>query len=947
MKLGLYWSYATRSLIRGGQRTVLAIFCVAVGVMAIVALQLVGLSVNQALLGNIIEANGGDIRLNADLAPLRQPDIAYFDKLKQQGRITDYATAYDPGGSITLPTGEEETFAFIAVSHNFPLLGQANFIAPSHDLQIQNVVTGNDVAISSTVFDALNARIGSTFRVKTLDGRFVPITVAAEFQEDGVFRGPQIIISQAALDAVPGPNGVPEPARYGTIYMTVPTSNLNAVRTQLSQQFPSARVITATDLLKQRQSQVDQIRLFLRIVGLLALFIGGIGIINTMQVLLRRRQIEIAMLKTTGYRQVDLYALFGLEAALLGIVGGIVGTLTGLGISFLVRSVVERAFFIHLPIILDTLTLVSGLLIGLATALIFGLLPIVQASQVRPLSVLREIIEKRQFTSRLITVVLLVILSLLFVLLASAILGDVMTAAIAVYGGAGVIFSLALGFSLLVLAISKLPVYEKPRPRMLLWMLLAIGITLSSILVLVALLLLGEAANAFATSAGNDLIGTYALVVLGGMGIVFVGGSLVYLLAVIVNSVVVFTPRSWKTAVMLAYRNLGRQRLRTTTTLTALFVGVFAIGLILIMGQGIKDSVNNALSTLFTHNVFVVVSPNQKQAVQNQLALSKGIDSGKTRVNPVVPQVYPILVTGRDINAILRSVRKTDKIDARDIVGDLTDLQGFDLRGGKNNLPTIILKTGRNLQPGDAGSNAVILSSELEENPVNLRVGDTVVVQSTDGSVTRILKVVGFYDSTSPQGNPNFAGVLADSAVTEQLGGSQTLEVFSLKVNPDQVPALKKHLNTAVPSAFILSVVDVDTLVNQVLNNLIIMLTTLASLAMIAGLIIIANAVALAMLERRREIGILKSVGHTSSSILSTLLIENGLVGLLGSLVAMLLVVGAITALSRFVFHTELGIGPPLVALIIGATSLITMFVAMVVAWSAVRVRPLDVLRYE
>jgi len=915
--------------------------------MAIVALQLVGLSVNQALLGNIIESNGGDIRLNADLAPLRQPDMVFFDKLKQQGRITDYATAYDPGGSITLPTGEEETFSFIAVSHNFPLVGQANFIAPTHDLQMQNVVTGNDVAMSSTVFEALKAHIGSSYRVKTLDGRFVTVTVAAEFQEDGVFRGPQIIISQAALNAVPGPKGVLEPAQYGTIYMTVPTSNLNAVQSLLSQQFPSARVITATDLLKQRQSQVDQIRLFLRIVGLLALFIGGIGIINTMQVLLRRRQIEIAMLKTTGYRQVDLYALFGLEAAILGIVGGIVGTLVGLGTSFLVRSVVERAFFIHLPIILDTFTLVSGLLIGLATALIFGLLPIVQASQVRPLSVLREVIERKKFTSWLVTVGLLVILSLLFVLLASAILGDVLTAAIAVYGGAGVIFSIALGFSLLILAISKLPVYEKPRPRMLLWILMAIGVTLLSILVLVALLLLGEAANAIATRTGHDLIGTYTLVVLGGMGIVLVGGSLVYLLAVIVNSVVMFTPRSWKTAVMLAYRNLGRQRLRTTTTLTALFVGVFAIGLILIMGQGIKDTINTTLSTLFTHNVFVVVPPNRKQAVQNQLALSKGIDSSKTLDNTVVPQVYPILIAGRDINAILRSVRKTDKINARDIVGDLTDLQGFDLSGGKNNLPTIILKTGRNLQPGDANTNAVVLSSELELNPVNLRVGDTVVAQSTDGSATRSLKVVGFYDSNSAQGNPNFAGMLADSAMAEQLGGSQTLEVFSLKVDPNQVPALKKHLNTAVPTAFILSVVDIDTLVNQVLNNLIIMLTTLASLAMVAGLIIIANAVALAMLERRREIGILKSVGHTSRSILSTVLIENGLVGLLGSLVAMLLVVGAITALSRFVFHTELGIGTPLVAIIIGATSLITVFVSLVVAWGAVRVRPLDVLRYE
>src|SRR5260370_3671131 len=108
-----------------------------------------------------------------------------------------------------------------------------------------------------------------------------------------------------------------------------------------------------------------------------------------------------------------------------------------------------------------------------------------------------------------------------------------------------------------------------------------------------------------------------------------------------------------------------------------------------------------------------------------------------------------------------------------------------------------------------------------------------------------------------------------------------------------------------------------------------------------------AKAVGLAMLEGGGEIGILKPVGHTSRSILATVLIENGLVGLLGSLVAMLLAVGAITALSRFVFHTELAIGLSLVALIIALTSLVTMFVATLAAWSPVRVRPLDLLRYE
>ncbi len=947
MKLTLYWSYSTRSLIRGGQRTILAIFCVAVGVMAIVALQLVGLSVNQALIGNIIEANGGDIRVNANITPLRQRDLSVLDQLKQKGKITDYATSYDAGGSITLPSGDENTFSFIGISDNFPLVGQANFIAPSHNLTIQQVVTGHNVAMSSLVFQEIHAHIGSTYTVKTLDNRLVPVTVAAEFQEGGAFLGPQVFIAQSTLTSTPGPNGSPVPAQYDTAYATVPGANISSVKSQLSQALPSVRVITAQDLLKQRQKEVDQIQLFLRIVGLLALFIGGVGIINTMQVLLRRRQVEIAMLKTTGYRQHDLYALFGLEAALLGLTGGVIGTAAGIGASYLVRTVVENAFFLHLPVIWDTLTISSGLLIGLATALIFGLLPIVQASQIRPLAVLREISEGTKTSSRLTTIVLLVLLSLLFVILASTILGDIVTAAIAVYGGSGVVFALALGFGLLVLAVSKLPVYERPRPRMLLWVLLALGLFVASALIAAGLAFAGIKLNDYASGLGYSVIGTYLLVVLGGLGIVLVGGSLVFFLATLVNSIVMFLPRSWKTTVMLAYRNMGRQRLRTTTTLTALFVGVFAIGLILVLGQGIKDTINSTLSTLFTRNVFVIVPPNQKQAVLNQLPHLKGLDSSKTLINPIVPQIYPLLVNGRDINTILKSLQSKDKIDKGDVLNNLTDVEGFVLNGNKNNLPIIVLKDGRNLQASDAGTDNVVLNSLLEYAPVNLHVGDTVIVQSVDGSVTRTLKVVGFYDGKARTGNQNFASILADSTLTEQLGRSLTVEVFSLKVDPDQLPALKQHLNKTIPNAVILSIIDIDSLINQVLDNLIIMLSTVASLAMIAGLIIIANAVALAMLERRREIGILKSVGHTSRSILATVLIENGLVGTLGSLVAMLLVVGAISALSTFAFHITISIGPGLVGLIISSTALITMLVAALVAWNAVRVRPLDVLRYE
>ena len=921
----------------------LALFCVAVGVMAVVALQLVGISVNQALIGNIVEANGGDVRVNADVTPLRQRDLSLFDQLKKDGKISDYATAYSAGGSIARVSGDAVSFSLLAVSNNYPLVGQPAFTMPGGSTSLQQVLQGQQVAISSKVYQDLNAHLGSTYQIKLFTGRLIPITVAAVFREEGAYRGPTVILSQQTFAA--GSNQVLQ--QYSTVYMTVPVDNVNQVKSDLGRSLPGARVVTAQDLLKQREQQVEQIQLFLRIVGLLALFIGGVGIINTMQVLLRRRVVEIAMLKTTGYRRGDLYALFGLEAALLGIVGGIVGVAGGIGASYVVRSVMETAFFVHLPVVLDPLTLLSGLVIGLATALIFGLLPIIQASQVRPLTVLREGSEAGHTGSRLVIALLLVLLSLLFVLLAATILQDIVTAVIAVYGGAVIIFALALGLGVLVAAIAKLPVYDRPRLRMGLWVLAALGGIVAAILIFVLLSALGEGVNVLANRAGKGTLGIYALVVLGGLGIVLVGGALVFFLTTLLNSLVMFAPRSWKTPVMLAYRNMGRQRIRTTTTLTALFVGVFAIGLVLVLGQGIKDTISSTLNSLFTRNVFVVASPRQQDAVAGQVRIIKGVDTSKTLTNIVVPQVYPLFVGGRDLNTVLTSIHSGSSISKRDVTGALSSLEGYVLTPGKEQPPSIVLKDGRNLQAGDAGTNNVVVNAKLQAAPVSMHTGDSIIVQSASGAVTKELKVVGFYDASDPTKNQNFASILADEQVVRQLGGPSTIVVFSLKVDPDHLQTFKQQINKVVPGATIISVVDIDALINQVLNNLIIMLTTVASLAMIAGLIIIANAVALAMLERQREIGILKAVGYNSGSIMATVLIENGLVGGLGALVAMLLVSGAITALSKFVFQVPLSLGPWMMVLILGATALTTMLVSAIVSWRSVRVRPLNVLRYE
>src|SRR5437667_9052671 len=102
MKASMYFNYTSRSLWRGGQRTILALFYVAVGVMAIVALQSVGLMVNNAFTSNVRDANGGDIAISNNTVPFLQSDLTFFDTLKSNGTISSYTPILGVTGSTGL-----------------------------------------------------------------------------------------------------------------------------------------------------------------------------------------------------------------------------------------------------------------------------------------------------------------------------------------------------------------------------------------------------------------------------------------------------------------------------------------------------------------------------------------------------------------------------------------------------------------------------------------------------------------------------------------------------------------------------------------------------------------------------------------------------------------------------------------------------------------------------
>ncbi|HEV2456724.1 MAG TPA: hypothetical protein VGS80_00040, partial [Ktedonobacterales bacterium] len=156
----MYWSYATRSLGRGGQRTLLAIFCVAVGVLAIVSLQLVGNMINAALTGNVRAGNGGDLSVRSDINPLTAQQVSVFVQLKAQGLITNYTAISAHDAQTDDASGQTQFYDLRAVDPTkFPIAGDAVFEQPS-DGTLATVLTGNAVVVTDDLLKQLGVHLG-------------------------------------------------------------------------------------------------------------------------------------------------------------------------------------------------------------------------------------------------------------------------------------------------------------------------------------------------------------------------------------------------------------------------------------------------------------------------------------------------------------------------------------------------------------------------------------------------------------------------------------------------------------------------------------------------------------------------------------------------------------------------------------------------------------------
>lgn len=909
-RLRLYATYSLRSLRRGGQRTTLAVFCVAVGVMAVVALRLAATMITVSLTGNVRAANGGDLSVQSVAIPLTSASLASFDDLERRGLITRYLPIGVQTAGLRGPSGSTLRVLTVVLDDPaaYPLAGSAHFTAPPGASFATTLGPADGIDLSRFTADEVGARVGARVRL-SIEGGGARDLVVRGIADNRVFVGGRTV---AFVDRRTYASLTGRPERYGIVTALTPDPGRAQQAAQvLRREFPTATVQTVKDALDQNVDTSSQVSTFLEIVGLLALLIGGIGVVNTIQVMLSRRSLEIAVLKTAGYRRRDLYALFGLETGMLGLAGGVIGTSAGVGVSLVVKALVERAFAISLDVVIAPSILATGVAVGLAASLIFGLLPIVRASAIRPQAVLRGLPEGLRPGTRLQSAALYCVLVALFTLLSYTLLGSLTVALVTVVTAIVVIAVLGVLFAGVAWLVGRIPVPERRSP--------------------------GHALTAAALVIGGLLLTRTATAA--GLALLLAGASLVALLAI---------PRSKRQIAKLALRSLSRARARTSATLVALFVGVFSVGLILVVGLGVRSRLDDAFSHLTDYSVFAIASPHDAPAVTATTAHLPGVTARRVTVDTTV---IPQEVGGRPLAAVLATAAPGTRGSEEGFrLFSLSGVEGYDLAAGR--LPDIGTSTGRALRSSDAGTDNVLVPADLTRPPFSLTPGDTITVRAGEGAGTATLRVVGFYSpvSTSRSGlsvKLFFRPILGDRGVVASLGGAGVTTIVSLAVDPGHKSAVLHALQRAAPGATVLDIGVLSELVQQFLGNAITLLLAIAALALFAGVVIIANAVALAMLERRREIGILKATGHTSRSVLAQVVIENGIAGALGAVSGMLAVAVATSAIGSRLLGLDIGMGAPVAVAVVAGIIGVTVVVSGAVAWVPARARPLTVLRYE
>jgi len=137
------------------------------------------------------------------------------------------------------------------------------------------------------------------------------------------------------------------------------------------------------EFLEAMTSVIGVLTMLLAAVAGISLVVGGIGIMNIMYVSVTERTREIGLRMSIGARGKDILSQFLIESILISITGGIIGVLSGIGVSMLIRFIADFPVSVHAGSVLLSFAVCT------ITGVFFGWYPAKKAAQLDPIEAIR------------------------------------------------------------------------------------------------------------------------------------------------------------------------------------------------------------------------------------------------------------------------------------------------------------------------------------------------------------------------------------------------------------------------------------------------------------------------------------------------------------------------------------------------------------------------------
>ncbi len=247
----------------------------------------------------------------------------------------------------------------------------------------------------------------------------------------------------------------------------------------------------------------------------------------------------------------------------------------------------------------------------------------------------------------------------------------------------------------------------------------------------------------------------------------------------------------------------------------------------------------------------------------------------------------------------------------------------------------------------DAGG-AAIVPAGLAAN-LGLSVGQTIVLPTADGRVLE-LRIAGIVERSLP-GSGGEAVLVGWGDATNALGLAGA-DAFAVRFAPDAPPAARDALRTAA-NAYALEIVPLDRIggaISDALARIFGLFDALAIVAVLIATLGVVNTLTVNVIERVREIGLLRAVGMTRRQVWRSVAVEAGILGLAGAILGIVvgLAVGAaMVLLAGGRLDVGAGVPWPTVGLTLILGVVVAMLAAAYPAYLASRLSIVRAVRYD